>query len=287
MTQSVFSSQYDQLRNLLISARKQKGLTQENVAARLGRPQSFVSKYERGERRLDVVEFLQVTKVLEVDPDFIISNIEQASLKERFPQPDDILSRWEITSSDLTKLLDQNPSLRGMLLGYVAEFKIEELWLKHPEITDCFKYDNHDRRGKEDRVIVYQGEEFIIEVKSLQTNTIRYEGERWTARAQVDASDRREVSLPDGSKLSTTCLLVGEFDVLAVNILAFEDKWRFIFAKNKDLPRSNYSRYTPYQREHLLASTVQVTWPPVPPFRDNLFDVLDELVRERLQERTG
>jgi transcriptional regulator with XRE-family HTH domain len=43
-------------------------MTQAALAARLNRPQSFVSKYERGERRLDVVEFGEVARALGIDP---------------------------------------------------------------------------------------------------------------------------------------------------------------------------------------------------------------------------
>ncbi|WP_367118796.1 helix-turn-helix domain-containing protein [Mesorhizobium sp.] len=59
----------------LISLRKAKGLTQEQVAEKLGRPQSFVAKYEGGERRLDVIEFLDVTAALGADPCEILSGI--------------------------------------------------------------------------------------------------------------------------------------------------------------------------------------------------------------------
>ncbi len=65
MTKSIFSQGYEKLRQLLIEARQQSQLTQEDVASALQRPQSFVSKYERGERRLDVIEFLQVASVNE------------------------------------------------------------------------------------------------------------------------------------------------------------------------------------------------------------------------------
>jgi transcriptional regulator with XRE-family HTH domain len=68
VTESVFTARYERFRNLLIDARKEKGLTQQDVAGRLERPQSFVSKYERGERRLDVVEFLEVADALGIDP---------------------------------------------------------------------------------------------------------------------------------------------------------------------------------------------------------------------------
>ena len=53
---------------MLIEAREKAGLTQGALAKKLGRPQSFVAKYEGGERRLDMVEFLWVTKAMKVDP---------------------------------------------------------------------------------------------------------------------------------------------------------------------------------------------------------------------------
>jgi transcriptional regulator with XRE-family HTH domain len=44
------------------------GLTQQKVAATLGKPQSFVAKYEAGERRLDVIEFIAVAWAIGADP---------------------------------------------------------------------------------------------------------------------------------------------------------------------------------------------------------------------------
>jgi transcriptional regulator with XRE-family HTH domain len=59
---------YKTFRRLLIEARKSAALTQAELSSRLKRPQSFVSKYERGERRLDVVEFGEVATALGIDP---------------------------------------------------------------------------------------------------------------------------------------------------------------------------------------------------------------------------
>lgn len=50
----------------LLSERKRRGVTQEALAALLDKPQSFVSKYERGDRRLDVAEFVRVANELKI-----------------------------------------------------------------------------------------------------------------------------------------------------------------------------------------------------------------------------
>jgi transcriptional regulator with XRE-family HTH domain len=64
---------YQQFTALLRAARLEAGLSQEEVADRLQRPQSFVSKYESGERRLDVIEYLEVCTALGASPHDIIT----------------------------------------------------------------------------------------------------------------------------------------------------------------------------------------------------------------------
>lgn len=51
-------------------------MTQQDLAGRLDKPQSFVSKYERRERRLDVVELIMVCRILDVDVCSIVREIE-------------------------------------------------------------------------------------------------------------------------------------------------------------------------------------------------------------------
>jgi len=68
VTRSLFSEKYGRFRRLLIKARKEAGLTQVALAQKLSRPQSYVSKYERGERRLDVIEFFEVAQAMRIDP---------------------------------------------------------------------------------------------------------------------------------------------------------------------------------------------------------------------------
>lgn len=189
-----------------------------------------------------------------------------------------ILDRWDVTAEDLTALVDRNPSLRGMMLGYLAELKLERLWLDTPGVSHVLKPDDHDRRRKGDRVVRYKGKTFVFESKSLQTNTVSKTDEGWIGKAQVDASDKRLVELPNGSSLTTTCLRRGEFDVLAVNVFEFSKQWRFVFAKNQDLPTSSYRAYSAYERSQLLATLVTVCWPPKPPFRKEPFTLMDELL---------
>ncbi|WP_348642186.1 helix-turn-helix transcriptional regulator, partial [Mesorhizobium sp. M8A.F.Ca.ET.197.01.1.1] len=68
MPKSLRSARHQRFLAQLISLRNVKGLTQAQVAEKLGRPQSFVAKYEGGERRLDVIEFLDVTAAVDADP---------------------------------------------------------------------------------------------------------------------------------------------------------------------------------------------------------------------------
>lgn len=70
-----FSPEYRTFCDLLRATRKAAGLTQHEVAKQLGRPQSYVAKYELGERRLDVVEFIRIAKVLSTDPCRIIKRL--------------------------------------------------------------------------------------------------------------------------------------------------------------------------------------------------------------------
>ena len=59
----------------LADVRDRANVTQQELATRLGKPQSFVSAYERGQRRIDILEFLRITDALRADPRQIFSSI--------------------------------------------------------------------------------------------------------------------------------------------------------------------------------------------------------------------
>lgn len=79
LPKSVHSQGLKAFRGLMMKARKSAGLTQHELAERLGKPQSFIAKYEGGERRLDVIEFLAVTQAIGADPVRIIKALLRQS----------------------------------------------------------------------------------------------------------------------------------------------------------------------------------------------------------------
>ena len=72
MDKSIHSKEYAVFLRHLRQARKKAGMTQAQLARRLTETQSFVSKCERGERRLDFVEVRRICTVLQIDfPNFV------------------------------------------------------------------------------------------------------------------------------------------------------------------------------------------------------------------------
>jgi transcriptional regulator with XRE-family HTH domain len=68
MQKSLKSPEYARLIAMLVAVRKRADLRQQALAKKLGKPQSFVAKYEGGERRLDLVEFIAIVRALNGDP---------------------------------------------------------------------------------------------------------------------------------------------------------------------------------------------------------------------------
>jgi transcriptional regulator with XRE-family HTH domain len=62
------SAKHKALIELLVAKREAVGLTQAEMAKRLGEYQSFVARLESGQRRVDIVEYLTISKVLNFDP---------------------------------------------------------------------------------------------------------------------------------------------------------------------------------------------------------------------------
>ncbi len=261
----------ERIRELRLS----KSLSQEKLGSLCGLDRTYISSVERGHRNVSLENISSIADALSINISELFKGIPTNSIN-------DILEKWKLTAEELTAIVDENPSLRGFMLGYVAEYKAHNFLEKLPTVSGLRKPDDHDRRGgsKNDIIAIYKGREFSFKVKSLQTNSIEYNPESGTykGRVQVDASDRRPVTFPDGTELQTTCLLVGQFDILVLNLFQFRQEWDFAFILNGDLPRSKYRKYTPYQKDHLLATIVNVTLPIQPPFTTDPLELLDKLI---------
>lgn len=85
MPKSVFTDAYASFLEAMIAARKGARVTQVDLGERLGKTQTFVSSYERGVRRLDVIEFYAVAKAIGVDPERLFAGIAR-----RLPERVDI-----------------------------------------------------------------------------------------------------------------------------------------------------------------------------------------------------
>lgn len=67
---------HQRLRALLIQARLDKDLSQATLGERLGKNQVWISKYERGGRGLDVIEFLDIARAIGVDPHKLLRRLD-------------------------------------------------------------------------------------------------------------------------------------------------------------------------------------------------------------------
>jgi len=76
MRKSAHSPEHRLLIQLLVDARQAAGLTQQECADRLDVQQSFVARYESGQRRIDVLELLQIAKVLSIDAISIVRRVQ-------------------------------------------------------------------------------------------------------------------------------------------------------------------------------------------------------------------
>ncbi|WP_088343793.1 MULTISPECIES: helix-turn-helix transcriptional regulator [Rhodomicrobium] len=76
-----------ELRKLLLRRRTDHGLTQAELAKRLDKPQSFVAKYEGGERRLSVIEFIDIAVALQIRPSDLLDELHDILKSSERQQP--------------------------------------------------------------------------------------------------------------------------------------------------------------------------------------------------------
>ena len=85
MVNPMHRAAYADFLRMLVAARQDSGMTQTEVALQLGKPQSYVSKFERGERRLDLTEFLDVASVMGIDAAVFVTEFLRARKRAARP----------------------------------------------------------------------------------------------------------------------------------------------------------------------------------------------------------
>jgi transcriptional regulator with XRE-family HTH domain len=88
MQKSLKSPEYARFIALLVAVRHAAGIRQQALAKKLDRPQSFIAKYEGGERRIDLIEFIEIARALGADPnklfrDFLAGKSVKPQAKRR------------------------------------------------------------------------------------------------------------------------------------------------------------------------------------------------------------
>jgi transcriptional regulator with XRE-family HTH domain len=78
MKKTIRDSEQKKLLELLKKIRQDKGIRQVELAGKLGVPQSFISKYESGDRRLDILELRQVCKAVGITLQELIRKLEES-----------------------------------------------------------------------------------------------------------------------------------------------------------------------------------------------------------------
>ena len=74
-TRDKYDPAYRAIVDTLIAERKKRGLTQTDVAERMNTEQSQISKFERLERRLDILDFVRYCRAIELDPGTVVATI--------------------------------------------------------------------------------------------------------------------------------------------------------------------------------------------------------------------
>ena len=207
----------------------------------------------------------------------------------------DYWNDWKLGPEEFNRIIHKNSNALSAIYGYVAEERLREMFLEDDERVDNLRSPaDQDSADKGDWAFDWRGEPMKIEVKSLQTHTIEKvdpnqtkldnNGEQtveWKAGFHLKGtSDQREVEY-EGETYDTTLMNVvdTDVDIMAVNLYRIEDKWRFGFLKVDDLPRSK-GNYPDGLREQLAMSQIKLTIPLQDPFTDDLYELMDEILRE-------
>ena len=189
-----------------------------------------------------------------------------------------------IPPEDLVTAIKRAPSLRGMILGYIAEEMFSRHVLSSATFSDERKHDDHNREAnKADRDFLYRGNRISVQLKSVQTNSIvwRQDLNKLHGGVQNDGSDKRDVRLPAGEVVSTTNYRIGDYDILAVPLFPFTGDWQFAYLLNSECRKTTSNKYTAEQQGFLLSTMEDITYPLTPPWSSDLPNTIERFLRNK------
>lgn len=116
MREDIYSDEHRKLREILRRERRAAGLRQSDLAERTGRSQAYISKFEKGDLRLDVVDFVRICTVIGCDVVDVLAETfdDQDNVKIRIGRVRDEKVKLELSPSDVerhNRIATDNPSL--------------------------------------------------------------------------------------------------------------------------------------------------------------------------------
>jgi hypothetical protein len=172
-----------------------------------------------------------------------------------------------LSRDQLESCINENPSFRGFLQGYVAEEILRNMLTSTEGISNVEKIDDRSRK-KGDFSFLYNDKEYTVEVKSLSSRKVTEDAMSGGHNGTVilKSTDKRDV----GGGVNITNLLKGTFDILAICTLSVSGEWGFKFMLNDYIPRSN-------RRWDLLVTSFKINTENTPLLKDSILDVLKDI----------
>lgn len=181
----------------------------------------------------------------------------------------------DYSKEELESIIEENPSLRGYLQGYLAEYALKKQLIEISGVTKVVKIPDHDPE-KGDLKVTYKGIDITIESKSVRTDSIREDvlNDTWQGSVGIRSSDKKLVTGVDG-ECHTTSLERGKFDILAISCYAVSSKWEFLFMENEHLPAKSP------QYPNLIKSNLVINPETTPLLVNNLEKVLNSVLEKK------
>lgn len=144
-----------------------------------------------------------------------------------------------VTLEEISSLLQENPSLRGYVQGFLCERRLTQ-WLRTLDGIELVSKIPDHSPVKGDLLVTYKGESLKVEVKSLASDSVRYDvfNDTWQGKVRTKATDKRDVELEGVGTVRTSCLVKGQFDVLAISCMAVDGQWTYMFMDASFLPET-------------------------------------------------